>query len=172
MAGGLMSLSAEVRVHRGAFTLDVTLAVGPAQVVTVLGPNGAGKSTLLAALAGLIRPDAGRIELGGRTLVDVARGTHQPPQHRRVGLVLQDYLLFPHLSALENVAFGPRSRGTGRREARAVAGQWLERVGIGALAGRRPHELSGGQAQRVALARALAADPQLLLLDEPPAAPD
>jgi molybdate transport system ATP-binding protein len=167
-----MSLSASIQVDRPAFTLDVTLAVGPAEVVTVLGPNGAGKSTLLAALAGLIRLGDGRIELDGRTLVDVGRGTYLPPQHRRVGLVLQDYLLFPHLSALENVAFGPRSRGTSRRLARAEAAQWLDRMGIGALAGRRPRELSGGQAQRVALARALAADPRLLLLDEPLAALD
>jgi molybdate transport system ATP-binding protein len=167
-----MSLTADVRVDRAAFTLDVTLAVESAEVVAVLGPNGAGKSTLLAAIAGLIRPDGGHVALDGRTLVDIARGTYLPPQHRRVGLVLQDYLLFPHLTALENVAFGPRARGVGRRPARADAARWLDRMGIGSLAGRRPHQLSGGQAQRVALARALATDPRLLLLDEPLASLD
>lgn len=167
-----MSLAASVRVTRSAFTLDVSLDVAPAEVVTVLGPNGAGKSTLLAALAGLVRPESGLVELDGQALVDVARGIYLAPQRRRIGLVLQDYLLFPHMSALENVAFGPRSRGTGRRIARAAAAQWLDRMGIGDLAGRHPHELSGGQAQRVALARALAADPRLLLLDEPLAALD
>ncbi len=167
-----MSLTAAVRVYRDTFTLDVDIAVESAEVVAVLGPNGAGKSTLLAALAGLVRPDAGTVVLDGRSLVDVAAGTYLPPQDRRVGLVLQDYLLFPHLSALENVAFGPRSRGVGRRLARAEAARWLDRLGVGALADRRPHELSGGQAQRVALSRALATDPRLLLLDEPLASLD
>lgn len=174
-----MSLHATVRVTRAGstrddsrFVLDLALTAEPGEVVAVLGPNGAGKSTLLAAIAGLVRPDAGRVALDGRTLVDVAAGTYLPPQDRQVGLVLQDYLLFPHLSALENVAFGPRARGAGRRDARVAAAHWLERMRIPELSGRRPHELSGGQAQRVALARALAADPRLLLLDEPLAALD
>jgi len=174
-----MGLAAAIRVTRAStapgappFVLDVDLSADPGEVVAVLGPNGSGKSTLLAALAGLVRPDAGRIELDGQTLVDVAAGTRLPPQDRRVGLVLQDYLLFPRLSALENVAFGPRSRGTGRHDARTTAQRWLERMGVADLANRRPHQLSGGQAQRVALARALAAEPRLLLLDEPLAALD
>lgn len=167
-----MSLAASIGVDRGEFRLDVSLEVASGTVVTLLGPNGAGKSTALAVLAGLLRPDEGRVDLDGVTLVDVSSGTYVPPQRRRVGLVLQDYLLFPHLTALENVAFGPRARGVRRRRARAEAAGWLERLGIADLAPRRPRELSGGQAQRVALARALAADPRLLLLDEPLAALD
>jgi molybdate transport system ATP-binding protein len=172
MAGERMSLIADIRVHRGSFTLDASISAGASEVVAVLGPNGAGKSTLLGVLAGLLRPASGRVELDGQTLIDVAAGAYLSPQQRRVGLVLQDYLLFPHMSALENVAFGPRSRGESRRAARVTATSWLERMGIGDLAHRRPRELSGGQAQRVALARALAADPRLLLLDEPLAALD
>ena len=140
--------------------LDASLRAGRGAVVAVIGPNGAGKSTLVRSLAGL--EDAtghavlDGVDLLGRRTVD-----------RRVGLVFQDRLLFPHLSARDNVAFGPRSRGARRRAASRVAQDWLERLAVGDLADRRPGELSGGQAQRVAIARALAADPALLLLDEP-----
>lgn len=154
-----MSLEANVRVpSRG---LDVALTAAGA--TAVVGPNGAGKSTLVAAVAGLIDYE-GAVSLDGRPLDAL------PAERRRVGVVFQDYLLFPHLTVLENVAFGPRAQG--RRDARAIASAQLERLGAGSLAARHPAELSGGQAQRVALARALAADPEVLLLDEPLAALD
>jgi molybdate transport system ATP-binding protein len=142
--------------------LDAQLTAEPGEVVAVIGPNGAGKSTLLAALAGLVAAQ-GEVAVGGESW------THPPlsVQDRRVGLVFQSGLLFPHLSALDNVAFGPRSRGVDRAAADAVARSWLERFGIADLASRRPGELSGGQAQRVAIARALAGEPVLLLMDEP-----
>ncbi len=145
--------------------LEVTVEAEAGDVVAVIGPNGAGKTTLLHALAGLVGA-TGHARLDGVDLLA------QPVQDRRIGLVFQDQVLFPHLSALDNVAFGPRARGSSRRQARALAASWLERVGLDGLTERRPHELSGGQAQRVALARALATDPALLLLDEPMAGLD
>ncbi|WAB83154.1 ABC transporter ATP-binding protein [Microcella daejeonensis] len=160
-----MSLEVSITVRRAEFAvaLDATVAAGA--TLALLGPNGAGKSTILQALAGLVDA-SGTIRLGGRSLQGVE------PERRRVGYVFQDYLLFPHLTVLENVAFGPRSRGHGRLASRAAATRWLERLDIADLAGRRPPQLSGGQQQRVALARALASDPELLLLDEPLAALD
>jgi molybdate transport system ATP-binding protein len=158
-------------VDRGAFRLDIELSVAPGEVVALLGPNGAGKSTALRALAGLTALSAGRIDLAG-TCLDDAAAVFVPPERRGVGVVFQDYLLFPHLNALENVAFGPRCRGLPRAQARATAQAWLARVGLAELASRRPRQLSGGQAQRVALARALAMAPNLLLLDEPLSALD
>lgn len=140
----------------GRVCAEVSAAAG--EVLVVIGPNGAGKSTLLRAIAGL---EPGRVRVGDEDWTDRA------VPRRRVGYVFQDQSLFPHLSALDNVAFGPRARGLGRREADATARAWLERFGIADLAGRRPRELSGGQAQRVAIARALATDPDVLLLDEP-----
>jgi molybdate transport system ATP-binding protein len=159
-------------VHRGGFRLALSTAVRAGEVVAVLGPNGAGKTTLLRALAGLVPLSAGRIELAGRVLDDADDGTFVPPEQRAVGLVFQDYRLFPHLDVRDNVAFGPRSAGAGRSAARAAAAPWLTRLDLDGLAARRPAELSGGQAQRVALARALATEPRLLLLDEPLAALD
>jgi molybdate transport system ATP-binding protein len=150
----------------------VELDVPPGRIVGLLGPNGAGKTTLLRILAGLLAPDEGRVVLDGRVLDDTATGEHVPPEARPVGVVFQSYVLFPHLSALENVAFGLRSRGVPKTEARARATQWLERVGLAEYGGSKPKQLSGGQAQRVALARALATEPRLLLLDEPLAALD
>jgi len=141
-------------------------------VVAVLGPNGAGKTTLLRALAGLLPLDRGRVELDGQVLEDAAGGIRVPPERRGCGVVFQDYLLFPHLTALENVAFGLRSRGVGRRAARVAAAGWLDRLGLAGFEEVRPGQLSGGQAQRVALARAMAPDPRLLLLDEPLSALD
>jgi molybdate transport system ATP-binding protein len=163
-------LHARVSVVRGRFRLDAELYVPAGEVVAVLGPNGSGKSTLLDVLAGLLRPDSGVVRVGDRVLVD--SGVNVPPHQRKVGLLSQDPLLFPHLSALANVAFGPRSHGVGRRRADAVARAWLSEVDCSGLAGRRPAALSGGQAQRVALARALATEPDVLLLDEPFAALD
>ncbi|GAA1901235.1 ABC transporter ATP-binding protein [Lapillicoccus jejuensis] len=166
------TLDARVVVRRNGFVLDVELTAQPGEVVGVLGPNGAGKSTLLRALAGLQPLTGGRLALGGRVLDEPSTAVFVPPAVRPVGLVFQDYRLFPHLDALDNVAFGPRARGVRRPAARATAGDLLRRLGLEGLEHRRPAELSGGQAQRVALARALAVDPGLLLLDEPLAALD
>ncbi|RIJ76941.1 ABC transporter ATP-binding protein [Nakamurella silvestris] len=152
--------------------VDVHLTVAPGEVVAVLGANGAGKSTLLSLVSGSARPDHGRITLDGRPLVDTATGTWVPPHERGVVLLAQQALLFPHMTAVANVAFGPRSRGASRREAQETALSWLAAVDATEFAERRPHQLSGGQAQRVAIARALAAEPVLLLLDEPMAALD
>jgi molybdate transport system ATP-binding protein len=159
-------LDARLVVDRGSFRLDVTLTAAPGEVVAVLGPNGAGKTTVLRALAGLVPLFDGHLRLDGAAL----DGT--PPENRPVGVVFQDYLLFPHLSALDNVAFGPRCRGATKAQARAQAAEWLTRMGLAEHASARPRRLSGGQAQRVALARALAIRPRLLLLDEPLAALD
>jgi molybdate transport system ATP-binding protein len=167
-----VSLDADLRVVRGRFRLDVQLHVSAGEVVALLGPNGAGKSTVLSCLAGLLPVDAGHVRLGQDIHDDPLAKVLVPPQSRGIGVVFQDYLLFPHLSALENVAFGLRSTGRPRREARQEAAAWLDRMGLGDLASARPAALSGGQAQRVALARALAPRPGLLLLDEPLAALD
>jgi ABC-type sulfate/molybdate transport systems ATPase subunit len=154
-------LEVEVRVPgRG---VDVAFEVASGATLALVGPNGAGKSTIVQAIAGLLDAE-GSVRLDGRALDAL------PPERRRVGLVFQDHLLFPHLSVLENVAFGPRAQG--RRDARARASAQLERLGVADLANRRPSQLSGGQSQRVALARALVADPEVLLLDEPLAALD
>jgi molybdate transport system ATP-binding protein len=167
-----VTLEANIVRTLGTFHLDVALRAEPGAVVAVLGPNGAGKSTVLRSLAGLLPIDDGRIELDGQLLDDPRADTFVPPERRPVAVVFQDYLLFPNLSAIENVAFGLRARGMGKGEARARAVQWLDRVGLADRAQHRPRELSGGQAQRVALARALATEPRLLLLDEPLAALD
>lgn len=176
MAGGAAvtggGLEAQLTVVRGALALDLALEVAPGEVVAVLGPNGAGKSTTLRALAGLLTVQRGLVRIGDRVLEDTATGVRLPPERRPVGLVFQDYLLFPHLSALENVAFGLRARGMPRGAARARAGETLGRLGVAEVAARRPGELSGGEAQRVALARALVTEPRLMLLDEPLAALD
>lgn len=158
-------LEVSARVVRGAFTLDVALTAEPGEVIAILGPNGSGKSTLLSVIAGLTIPQQGRVVVSGRTLT--GDGAAVPPAQRRIGLMGQDPLLFPHLSAVENIAFGPRSQGEPRAAAREQASQWLARLGLAEFADRRPARLSGGQRQRVALARALAARPDLLLLDEP-----
>lgn len=166
------ALSAEVTVNRSAFTLEAELAVERGEVIGVVGPNGAGKSTLLHALAGLAPLSGGWIAVADQAWDHPERGLFVPVRQRRVGVVFQDYLLFPHLSVAENVAFGLRTRGTPRREARRRAGAWLQRVGLESHTRQRPGTLSGGQAQRAALARALASEPDVLLLDEPLAAVD
>jgi len=165
-------LQADVALRLGSLALEVQLDAAPGEIVAVLGPNAAGKTTLLRALAGLVPLERGTVTLDGVAFDDVARGIRLPPERRPIGVVFQDYLLFPHLTALENVAFGLRARGMGAREARIRAGSWLDRLGVGETAETKPRALSGGQAQRVALARALAIDPRLLLLDEPLAALD
>ena len=167
-----MSLDADVRVTVGDFSEQVALQVTDGEVVAVLGPNGSGKSTLLRALAGIQPLASGRIELDGTVLDEPLAGILVPPEHRRCGVVFQNYLLFPHLSAEANVAFGMRSRGATKADAARRALEWLERMGVADQASVKPGRLSGGQAQRVALARALAVDPRLLLLDEPMAALD
>ena len=161
-----------MRLGIGSFELDVDLRVAPGEVVAVLGPNGAGKTSILRGLAGLLPLDVGRVALDGVVLEEPAASVFVPSERRPIGMVFQDYLLFPHLTVVDNIAFGLRSRGTPRPAATATARQWLERVGLAAEAERKPGSLSGGQAQRVALARALATNPALLLLDEPMAALD
>jgi molybdate transport system ATP-binding protein len=167
-----MSLEATIGLRKGTLDLDVELEVASSGVVVLLGPNAAGKTTLLRALAGLVPLERGRVALDGVVLEDTTTGARVPTEQRPIGVVFQDYLLFPHLSVLENVAFGLRARGAGRAAARARALVMLERVGLADRATVKPRALSGGQAQRVALARALATDPRLLLLDEPLAAMD
>ena len=154
--------------------LDIEFRTAAGEVVAILGPNGAGKSTTLHVIAGLVRPDDGFVRLGDRVLTDTSSDVFVATHARRVGLLLQDALLFPHMNVARNVAFAPRSghRKRPRRAARATAAQWLAQVDAAGLADRMPRQLSGGQAQRVALARALAAEPDVLLLDEPLAGMD
>ena len=167
-----MSLEATIGVRLGALTLDVGLDAQPGETVVLIGPNGAGKTTLLRVLAGLLPLDSGRIAVDGHVLDDPVRGAWTPADRRPIGFVFQDQALFPHLSALENVAFGLRARGVRRQDARRRARAWLERVDMAEHAAARPRALSGGQAQRVALARALVPEPRVLLLDEPLSALD
>ena len=146
--------------------LDVQLRVAAGEVLAVLGPNGAGKSTTVAVIAGLLQADAAVVRVGERTLTDTDHGVCVPTHDRRIGVLLQDPLLFPHLSVIGNVEFAAR-RHADRSAARQRAQRWLAEVGAQNLADRKPAELSGGQAQRVALARAMAAEPDVLLCDEP-----
>jgi molybdate transport system ATP-binding protein len=170
--GRPVTLTAQIVRTLGQFRLDVDLGIRSGETVAVLGPNGCGKTTMFRCLAGLLPIDEGRIELDSEVLDEPVTDTFLVPERRPVAVVFQDYLLFPNLTALENVAFGLRSRGVPKTVARTRAGEWLERVGLTDHAGHRPRALSGGQAQRVALARALATQPRLLLLDEPLAALD
>jgi len=167
-----LGLRADVKLRRGSLDLDVALDVAPGQVLAVLGPNGAGKTTLIRAIAGLAELDSGSVMVRDEVWEAPRDGVFVPPADRAVGLVYQDYRLFPHLTVLDNVAFGPRARGASRAESRRRAGLMIERLGLSETAARRPGEISGGQAQRVALARALAAEPSVLLLDEPMSALD
>ncbi|MBU3689891.1 MAG: hypothetical protein B7C54_05375 [Acidimicrobiales bacterium mtb01] len=168
----MMVLHGHVVVERNRFTLDASISVRAGETLAVLGPNGAGKTTLLRALAGLVPISAGSIELDGALLDDPDHDVFIVPERRPIGFVFQDYLLFPDMSVVENVAFGPRARGTNHEQALARASELLEWVGLGDHAEKRPDAISGGQAQRVALARAMAVSPRLLLLDEPLAALD
>lgn len=150
--------------------IEVAFDVADGETLAILGPNGAGKSSVLAMIAGILRPDAGQATIDDDALFD--EGFWKPAHARGTALLAQDALLFPHLTVLDNVAFGPRSAGQSRAQSRTAAQRWLAEVGAAELADRMPSELSGGQAQRIGVARALAAEPRLLLLDEPMAALD
>ena len=160
-------LRVDVGARVGAIELELACSVAGGECLVLAGPSGAGKSSVLRSVAGLLRPERGRIECAGETWLDVAGGVDVPAERRRVGYVFQDHALFGHLSALENVAYPLRGRDGRRR-----AGQLLDQFGLGARAHVRPRELSGGERQRVALARALAREPSVLLLDEPLSALD
>jgi molybdate transport system ATP-binding protein len=157
-------LSVDVARRVGDFQLSARFDTGPG-ITVIVGPSGAGKSLTLRLVAGIEKPDTGRIVLGGEALVDTGGAVWTRPQERRVGMVFQDSLLLPHRTVRDNVALAVRDKG--RHHRRADAMRWLEEVGGEGWADRHPHELSGGQAQRVALARALAGEPRILLLDEP-----
>jgi molybdate transport system ATP-binding protein len=165
-------LHGRVVVDRVGFRLDVEIDVAPGEVVAVLGPNGAGKSTLLRAICGLTPLTDGALSLGDTVLDDPVADILVAAAKRRVGVVFQEYRLFPHLSVLDNVAFGPRATGRSRSQSRADAAEWVARLRLDDLTHRSPEQLSGGQQQRTALARALASGPGVLLLDEPLAALD
>ncbi|GAA4372574.1 ABC transporter ATP-binding protein [Agromyces bauzanensis] len=160
------ALHVDVHVARGSLHVEAAFDAAPGHPLAIIGPNGAGKSTVLAAIAGLVPLESGAVSIGDRAVGAL------PPEARRIGVVFQDYVLFPHLDVRDNIAFAARMRGGSRVAARAAAEPWLERYGLTPLAERFPAELSGGQAQRVALARALAAEPEVLLLDEPMSALD
>ncbi len=168
----MRGLDAHVELRLGTLDVAVALRADPGELLVLVGPNGAGKTTLLRALAGLLPVERGRITVDGTVLDEPVARVFVPPEQRPVSVVFQDGLLFPHLSAVENVAFGLRARGVARGAARARAREWLERVDLGDRAAEKPRRLSGGQQQRVALARALVTEPRLLLLDEPLAALD
>ena len=168
----MTGLDTEIALRLGAFELRAAFHVANGETVALLGPNGAGKSTLLRCLAGLHAIDEGHIASEGVLLDDPVTDVFVPAAARSVGVVFQDYLLFDNMSALDNVAFGLRTRGVARRMADATAREWLDRFELAGHAGHRPPALSGGQQQRVALARALVTEPRLLLLDEPLAALD
>jgi len=159
-------LDAHLVVRRDVFLLDARLRIHRGETVALLGPNGAGKTTALRALAGLTPLTAGHLSVDGQDL------HRTPPEERPIGVVFQDYLLFPHLTARDNVAFGPRRHGADRRTARAIADRWLDRVGLAEHGRRKPRHLSGGQAQRVAIGAVLTAHPRVLVLDEPTSALD
>ncbi len=166
-------LEAEIGAgYGGSFRIHIGLSIPSGHTAALLGPNGAGKSTVVEVLAGLHPLDSGRVELNGTVLEEPAMSIFVPPERRNVGVVFQDYALFPHMSVFENVAFGLRSRGMSRDEVRERVERWIEILDLQYLALRKPGDLSGGQAQRVALARALIIEPELLLLDEPLAAVD
>jgi molybdate transport system ATP-binding protein len=161
-----------VQVALSRFNLDAQLHIGQGEVVALLGPNGSGKSTMLRALAGLNHLTGGRVVLDGTVLEEPAAKVRVAPEKRPIALMFQEYLLFPHMSALENVAFGLRSRGMDRKLAREKAAAALQLLRLDGLDSARPREMSGGQQQRVAMARALVTEPKMLLLDEPLAALD
>ena len=164
-----LTLDAVTQRYRGAATAavdQVTLEIGASEMVALLGPSGCGKTTLLRIIAGFVQQTSGRVVVGGKPIDDL------PPHQREVGVVFQNYALFPHMSAADNVGYGPAARGAPRAEQQRKAAEMLELVQMSHLAARLPRELSGGQQQRVALARALAVGPRILLLDEPFAALD
>ena len=163
-------LRVEARTHLGGLALDVSLEVRAGECLALAGPSGAGKTSVLRVASGLLRPERGRVECGKETWLDTEAGIDVPPERRRCGYVFQEYALFPHLTALQNVAYP--LRGVSRSERRRSAQELLERFGLGPLADARPRTLSGGERQRVAVARVLARRPDVLLLDEPLSALD
>jgi molybdate transport system ATP-binding protein len=163
----MLRIAAEAQL--GGFSLDVELAVGPGECLALAGPSGAGKSSVLRVIAGLVHPQHGTVTCGERVWLDTATNIDLPPDERRCGYVFQDYALFPHLNAWQNVAYGLRGK---RRDKRTRAIALLERFGVAHRAQERPRTLSGGERQRVAVARALAVEPEALLLDEPLSALD
>ena len=165
-------LEADIQLRLSRLNLDTAFTVAAGEVLALLGPNGSGKSTTLRALVGLLPLTGGRVVLDGTVLEDPAQRIKIPPEKRPIGLMFQDYLLFPHLTALENVAFGLRAQGIDKKTAREKASQAMARLDLDGLAEAKPGSMSGGQQQRVAMARALVTDPKLLLLDEPLAALD
>ncbi len=166
MAESLLLDHVTKRFGNGAVALDeVSLTVEPGTFLVLLGPSGSGKTTLVRSVAGIERITSGRVAVGGRVVADAR--SHLQPEHRRLAMVFQDYALWPHLSALDNVAFALRRHKLTAAERRARASRMLERVGLGQLAARYPSELSGGEQQRVALARALVGETGLILCDEP-----
>ena len=163
-------LTVEARTRLGALELDVALEVAAGECLALAGLSGAGKTSVLRVAAGLVHPQRGVVSANGETWLDTERGIDAPPDERRCGYMFQEYALFPHLSAWQNVAYPLRGLPRGQRRARAQ--ELLERFGLGGLADARPRTLSGGERQRVALARVLAREPSVLLLDEPLSALD
>jgi molybdate transport system ATP-binding protein len=159
-------LDAQFDILLGSFHLDMRFSSESGKTTVILGESGSGKSTVLRLIAGLLHPDNGHFVLDDETYVDTAQHFELPPQERPIGYVFQEYVLFPHLSVFDNVAFGLRMQGTHKKEIRQRVGEALEQVHLVGYDDRRPRQLSGGQQQRVAIARALALKPQLLLLDE------
>ena len=170
--GGRVTLSASIELQLGTLDLRAELEMKAGELVALLGPNGSGKTTMLRCLAGLAPIDRGRIAIDDLVVDDPAADIFVAAENRSIGFVYQNYLLFDHMTVLENVAYGLRARKMAKTEARVIARDWIDRVGLSEYATHRPGSLSGGQAQRVALARALATNPRLLLLDEPLAALD
>ena len=168
MATWDIALRRQFRHGTGRFDLDVRF-VAEARRLVLYGPSGAGKTQTLRLIAGIARPDAGRVAVAGRTLYDGGAGLSLSPQQRRIGFVFQDDALFPHLSVRQNIAFAlaPGWRNPRRGARSAAVERWIERFGLQAVADHQPHQLSGGQRQRTALARALVVEPAALLLDEP-----
>ena len=167
-----MTLAATIGLRRGTLDLQVQIDVAPGELLALLGPNGSGKTTVLRCLAGLDAVETGRIMIDELVVDEPAQGVFVEPERRPIGLVFQEYLLFAHMTVLENVAYGLRARKTPKDVARRAAREWIDRLGLSEYADERPRALSGGQAQRAALARALATHPRVLLLDEPLAALD
>jgi molybdate transport system ATP-binding protein len=167
-----VSLTVDAMIEIDEFVVEIAFTVERGETVALVGPNGAGKSTVLRAIAGLHPISSGRVAFGDQVWDEPSTGVFVAPRNRQIGAVFQNYLLFEHLSALDNVAFGLRARRADKRRARLASQSAMERLGVGAIAEQMPSTLSGGQAQRVALARALVIEPGVVVLDEPLAALD